>query len=558
MSFHKISNIEQQLDKIRKFLPEYLREHGMDISHGRKILCINPNHDDRSPSMSAFDTVQGHQLVKCFSCGFVGDIFNAAHALEHKPIMGPGFIDDTVMYLANKFNVELDIQTMSEDEIYEMNVYQAYKATADFISKSKLNDAQLNELKKRGWDPEQASKLGLGGCSDINSLHEHLKGVGFSLKFIKEIDLDNENLFSPTNLLFTIHDDYGRPVGFMARNLRYDGIKDESGRFINGPKFINTKTTNVNIYQKNERLYLFHHSRKKHSTVYIFEGNGDAVTLNLAGLTNSTAICGVNINEHHFNLCRRHGIYDVVICLDADDAGMKKAKDILDDILKNIHDIRIKFIFLPEKTVEVDGEVKIIKCDPDEYVRENGLQAFMDLPRIDPFSWRLSKFVEDEEMDNESICLSMIPIITAEPSPIRREGMIRELSEFTGISDKAIRDEIDRIVNADDEKFMRAKESIVSDLLSNLGKKSSLSSPEIEISSALDKIYSLQQEYKGGTLDTNTRMSGLLAIKEYQEQDDMHTAYNFGEYFRTFNTAISGDLRGKLLVLGGVGNTGCW
>ena len=267
MSFHKITNIEQQLDKIRKFLPEYLREFGMDISHGRKILCINPDHEDRSPSMSSFETSQGYPLIKCFSCDFVGDIFNAAHILEHKPIMGPGFIDDTVMYLAEKFNVELNIQTMSEEEIYEMNVYQAYKSAADFISKSSFNQAQLNELNRRGWDQDQVRKLGIGSCSDINALHTHLKSVGFSLKFLKEIDLDNENLFAPTNLLFTIHDDYGRPVGFMARNLRYDGIKDDSGRLINGPKFINNKTTDVNIYQKNERLYLFHHSRKKSSSV---------------------------------------------------------------------------------------------------------------------------------------------------------------------------------------------------------------------------------------------------------------------------------------------------
>lgn len=555
MSFYKISNIEEQLDKIRKFLPEYLKEFGHDISNNRKIICINPKHDDSSPSMSSFETAKGHHLVKCFSCGFVGDIFNAAHIFEHKPIMGPGFVDDTVVYLANKFGIELNIQTMSDDEIYEMNAYQAYKSASEFISKSTLNNAQLAELQKRGWDELRAKKLGIGGCQNTESLVEHLKSIGYSLKFLSEIDLDNENLFSPNNLIFAIHDDYGRPVGFMARNLRFDGVKDDHGRFVNGPKFINTKSTKLNIYSKNERLYLFHESRKKNSSIYVFEGNGDAVTANLAGLSNASAICGVNINEHHFNLCRRHGIYDVIICLDADEAGLSKAKGILDDILKNIHDIRIRFIFLPEKIVVIDGESKMLKTDPDEFIRNNGLDAFLALPKIDPFSWRLTKFLEEEEMDNEAICFAMIPIITSEPSSIRRESMIKELAEFTGISDKAIRDEIDRVINADEDKLNKAKESVISEVMNALSKKS-IQSAETILSSGLDKIYSLQKEHKGGTLDTNTRMTNLLAIKEYQEQEDLHTIYNFGQYFRTLNTALSGDLRGKVITLGGVGNTG--
>ena len=58
---------------------------------------------------------------------------------------------------------------------------------------------------------------------------------------MEENDLDHDRLFNPNNLIFTLFDEYGRPVSFSARNLTYDGLKDENGRLINGTKFLNSK-----------------------------------------------------------------------------------------------------------------------------------------------------------------------------------------------------------------------------------------------------------------------------------------------------------------------------
>ena len=49
MSFIKIKNLEDQLAKIKMFLPVYLEEKlKIDMSSGKKILCLSPEHDDRS------------------------------------------------------------------------------------------------------------------------------------------------------------------------------------------------------------------------------------------------------------------------------------------------------------------------------------------------------------------------------------------------------------------------------------------------------------------------------------------------------------------------------
>lgn len=556
MSLYKIKNLEDQLLKIKMFLPEYLQENKLDVTNGRKITCLSPAHNDNSPSMSMFkckDT--GVPLIKCWSCGVVYDVFNVCHLLEHRPIIGPGFIDDTVMYLSKKYGVQLELGKMSEDEIYEMNVLHLYSSIHKYISHQTPNDVQLQELHKRGWLPEFAKSIGIGVCHSIDDMKLYLKDLGFSYKFMEENDLDHERLFNPNTLIFTIFDEYARPVSFAARNLNYNGVKDDAGRLINGTKFINSKVNSrCGLGKKNELLYMFHTARHKATPLYIFEGNADVVTAHSNGLFNSAAICGLGLNENHLNLCRRSGVYDVVVCLDNDNAGMMKAKQILDDSLKKVHDIKIRFIFLPDAEITINGETKIIKVDPDEFIRTNGIEEFLKLPKVDPFAWRLQQFDFEQDADSESICFAMISIIAADPSPIKREGMVKELSDYTGISEKSIREEVEKIVNADEQKIAKAKRAIADEVMNQLGDNNI--NFETVLAGALDKIQNVEKEYRTGTLDTGTRMANLLAIKEYQESEDVHVKYNFGDEFRVFNHAFDGDMRGKVVYLGGSPNSG--
>lgn len=549
----KLDSFEKQLDKIRNHLPDYLMEMGHDITNGRKICCINPKHPDRNPSMGLFEVDEGAPMVHCFSCGFSADIFTAAHVLEHKPKVGPGFVSDNVMYLADKYDIEVSVKQLTEEEIYEVNTYDAYRMAADYISSTPLTQAAIAELQRREWSETESRKYQVGVCDDFDKFRSALKLSGFSARFLDEIDLNNKYIFSPDNLIFTICDDFGRPVGFAARNLKYDGVKDENNRLINGPKFNNTKTTGIkcNIYRKSERLYLLHEAKNGSSPLYIVEGYGDALTGQLLGMDNIVAIGSLELNEHHLNTCRKNGIYDVVICLDGDSEGQKKAKQLLDDVLKNIHDIKIRFVFL-EALNDDDGN--IIKIDPDIFIRENGIAEFIKLPKIDPFEWRLMEFLNDDEADAEAICFSMIPIIMLEPSPIRRERMVKDLSSHTGYSDKVIKDELDKIADSEESKIQRKRDAVVDNIKTLLQKRSD--SPEIIFQRGISDLYSIEKEKNAGSLTPESQINNMLAIKQYEEAEELHTALNFGPNFETLSVALSGDLRGKMIVLGGTGNTG--
>lgn len=554
MSTRKVSEFGEQLNKLKVFLPEYLKEHGLDVMNGHKIKCLNPDHNDRTPSMSMFEAEEGYPLVRCHGCGTTMDIFNAAHILEDKPLMGPGFISDTVNYLADRFGVEIAYKALSEDEIYELNMYQAYQAVSKYIVKQKdFSELQIQEMEKRKILPEFAEKYGIGVCNNIDDMRSHLVSLGFTNTFIDDVDLYNKNIFNPNTLIYTIYDDYGRPVAFMARNLVYDGIVDEeTGKFVKGPKFIGSKSTlKFNIYRKNERLYLLNVAKKQGRPIYIVEGNSDAVSLHINGVTNSVAICGLGLNELHFDTLRRNNCYDIVLCFDNDEAGKTKGRKILDEVLKKVHDIKVKFVFIPE---EYDENGNKLKTDPDEFIRKYGVQAFLNLEKIDAFTWRLEQFEEDQDSDAESIAISMIPIILSEPSSIKREKMIQQLSLYTGFSDRVIREEIQKEENAASNRIKASKEAVINRLNEAISSKSL--DPEIALSRALEDLTEINKAANASILDTNTRLNNLLAIKDYEEDENSVVMLNLGNDMPVFSASIDGDTTGKVIYIGGSSNVG--
>ena len=540
---------------------KYMNHHGFDLS--KPIHCLNPAHDDRHPSMSYF-VDDGIPKLHCFGCNTSLDVFNCAHILHHKPISGPGFIDDTIVHVAEIVGVKLEMQQMSQEDIHRLTLYNLYKAVTEYIVRQPFNQLQINELDKRAWPPTHLPQLGIGCCNDLEAMREHLKNLGYGTKLLDDNEFSNNRLFSPNNLLFTLYDEYGKPNGFAGRNLVYDGVKDGNGLFLNGPKFINVKKSS--IYSKKDSMYLFHlASKKTNNSMYIVEGYADAVTAHVAGFSNVCALSMLGISDSQLNMCKRHGIYDVVICLDNDEPGMAKAKDVLDNVLKTVHDLRIRFVFLPHKEVNADGSVVKLKIDPDEYIRDNGIDAFLNLPKVDPFTWRLNQYIEDgDEYDPESICLAMIPIVAAEPSSVKRDGMIKELAEFTSYNEKAIRDDIDKILNATEQKIRRAKDSIISELVQAL--TDNPIGAESVLASAIDKLNGVAKQYESSVFEVSTQVNKLLSIKQYQESEHGHVIHDFGPYFRSLKTAWGGDLKQKLILIGGVGNVGktstlvnlCW
>ena len=73
-------NYEQAKEALKGNLRDYLDRQGITPNREGKILCINPEHPDHSPSMQVYP-----DRVKCFSCGRSYDLMDCIGILEGIP-----------------------------------------------------------------------------------------------------------------------------------------------------------------------------------------------------------------------------------------------------------------------------------------------------------------------------------------------------------------------------------------------------------------------------------------------------------------------------------------
>jgi DNA primase catalytic core len=527
---NKLANLDEVIKKLRSFLPQYLTEHNIDVENN--FSCLNPKHDDGNPSMSCNKNPEN---AYCFSCGVTCDIFQAAHWLEDKPISGPGFIEENVQYLAEKFGVEVELEEMTEDELYRYRTYRAYAAAADIVMNPEFGDQTklTEEIEKRGW----SSELNKAGTVEYKEFRDTLKAMGYEAGFQNEIDLGRPDIFNENNMIFTIKDEWGRPVGFAARNLMYDGQS--------GSKYTNQRTTGLrcNIYQKGRRLYEVHTAVKYTPPLYIFEGYTDVLTAQNAGLFNCAGIGGSAFTAQHVELLKQLGVYNIILVLDGDKAGRDKMEDLLDNYFCGHRDLQIELINLPEGT------------DPDDFIRDKGLEEFLALQKWGAFQWRLNRYSDED--NPEEICKIMIPLIVNEPSRITQDKMCGDLALFTGIEKKVITSELERLQNEKERQKHREKEVVMDQMVSR--SRQNPSDIKNYLLEAVGKIEQIEDKYDENTFSLENVLQFVEGQKIYEEGlSGEFAGFNLSESgLKGLGDKLNGNWReDSFLCFGGKENTG--
>lgn len=497
----KVINLDQVTKAILPFLEEYLEEHGIDTSGN--FNCINPKHEDNTPSMSTKGNSDFH-IANCFSCGASYSIFQAAHFLEGKPIKGPGYYEENILYLADKYGVKVELEDLTPEEIYEFRTYEAYKYAEKLIKDVSFGDYSIinKEIERRGWDKEKCSNWGIGTVN-YQEYKTKMKDAGYDVSFLNGVDLDRSNLFDNHNLLFTIYDDYGRPVGFSAKNLKHDGNKNT------GPKYINTRGTGLTcaIFKKGERLYGFDVAKNAHSPLFIFEGQADVITARHHGLMNCCCSLGTALTDHHINLLKKHGVFNIVLVFDSDKAGEEAALKALDTRFANERDFRVKLMQLPAG------------LDPDDLLRENGIDKFHRLKKWTAFEWRMMQFVNEagEEIDDEKcreIAEKMSQIIVTEKSHVRQEEMAKQVAKMTGYSLQTIMSEVKRLRNEKEAEIQDKKRALVESMMHEI--RSNPNDIELTLTQCQTALADINNEAKDFS-SGNTVLDFALSQKELDE-----------------------------------------
>lgn len=393
-------------------------------AHGKNYFGVCPFHDDHSPSMCVS---KEKQIYTCFVCGATGNVFqfikeyeNISFAEAVRKVATIGGIDVKIdeMKPIKKESVLYDIYDLS-NKIYQLNLNTSKAVTA------------REYLKKRGIDDNTIKEFGIGLALIKGNIAEALIKKGFDESDIIKSGLADKNNYGLNDLyrnriMFPLWDLKGKVVGFSGRIFN-----DE-----NAPKYINSRETE--IFKKGELLYNYHRARnecRRKNEVIIMEGFMDVICAYTHGITNVVAAMGTAITSANAHLISRMA-KNIILCFDGDDAGILAANACTNELLKL--DVFPSIVVL-DKT---KGK------DPDEYIRNNGIEAFKE-KIMHPLSvMEFKEFFNKRGIDmgdSSSKALyvkKMINEIDSITDSVLKEITISKLANETGLSTDFIKSQL--------------------------------------------------------------------------------------------------------------------
>lgn len=162
----KLSDYEK--DALKQKLPEYMAIHDIQLKPNKNILCINPAHNDSTPSMG-YKADQNY--LHCFSCGESYDIFAACEALEGIP-KGQGInrIKELYGYRQNTDKNSPKTQTPQPEAAKIEKPKQTYKDFSDLVLNASESLCMCDYHAERGITEEVATRFKLGYIQDVKGM----------------------------------------------------------------------------------------------------------------------------------------------------------------------------------------------------------------------------------------------------------------------------------------------------------------------------------------------------------------------------------------------------
>ncbi len=391
---------------------------------GRRLWGLCPVHSEKTPS---FSVSPDRQLYYCFGCHIGGSVIQFVMDVEHLTF------PEAVEHLANRAGMampeEVNDAAMQRDRAKRERLSEACKLAARFFMETLLGElgaACRAYLKKRGITSESVKRFGIGYApSEWEALKRHLGEKGYEPEELAQAGLlvKNEQTGRTYDayrgrVIFPIIAVNGRVVGFGARVLNNE----------DKPKYINTGDTP--LYNKRNNLYGLNLQKSgKLSDLVMVEGYTDVIGLFEAGVTNAVASLGTALTQQQARLLKRF-VSDVYIAYDGDAAGQSASIRGLDILAAEGLNVRV--IVFPDEQ------------DPDEFVRQNGREAFERLKdeALSLNAFKLEaiarKYSLEKADERERFAMEACRFI-ATLTPVEREGHYRELSKRTGYSVETLR-----------------------------------------------------------------------------------------------------------------------
>lgn len=397
---------------------EVISEHVPLKKNGRNFWGRCPFHNESTPS---FSVTPEKGFFYCFGCHESGNVISFLMKIEG--LSFPAALEK----LANRANIKLPEKALTEedrkrkahrDELYKVNELAA-NYFHNCLIKTEMGKVGLDYLQRRGLSLDIIKQFRLGFAPDSwDRLYRDFRKRGIDERTLLEVGLCRKNDdtgkvydYFRNRVMYPIADGRGRIVAFGGRVFE----KDDKG-----PKYLNSPETS--IFSKGHMLFAFdkaYQTVRKKRQVILVEGYMDVISAHNAGVTNVVASLGTAFTANQGRLFVRQAD-EVVLAYDMDGAGQKAARKAI-EILQDT-DFKVRIVAMP------DGK------DPDEYVRNHGGDAFMELvdKAMTPFEFFLNESLIQHDRNTaagkQTILMNMFNYIKGLTNPIERENALRALA----------------------------------------------------------------------------------------------------------------------------------
>lgn len=361
MPLSPYSDVKEQIrqaidivDLVERYIP--LRR------QGRGFVGLCPWHEDHRPSLQVNPQ---RQIFRCFVCDIGGDIFTFVMKMENVEF------PEAVAMLAEMAGIPLPqspgkpsstsdqkrelyrVMTWAEQQ-YHQCLLQSSEAGA---ARKYLEERQISQESmirfRLGFSPLQPDWLLRKARRDqIDPKLLLTAGILTGGQGREPIDRFRGRV------LFSIHDSQGRTVGFGGRVLP-QMAESVQAKYINSPE--------TPVFSKSRLLYGLDAARdafRKTGTALVVEGYTDVIMAYQFGFQNAVAVLGTALGDSHLQVLQRF-VDRVVLVLDGDEAGRRRAAQVLELFVARQIDLRV--LILPED------------MDPCDFLLKYGTAGFQDM-----------------------------------------------------------------------------------------------------------------------------------------------------------------------------------
>lgn len=391
--------------------------------NGHRYVGLCPFHNETAPS---FSVDEQKQVYHCFGCKAGGSVIQFVMDIERLSF------PEAVAFLADQLHMPLP--EMQNDPAYEKRrtlkerIYLANRTAARMYHQllwQPESSAILHYLQQRGLSDAVIRRFGIGAAPPSAQVGHRLMEEGFTEEELVQAGLmlrregRTFDMFR-NRAMFPIIDTYGNVLGFGGRAMG-DAM----------PKYLNTSDTPA--FNKRYTVFAANLLRKAKglTRVILVEGYMDVVALSQFGVEGVAATLGTALTPEQARLLHRFAP-EVYIAYDGDRAGQKA-------ILRGLEVLEGENV--PVRVLDFPGGL-----DPDEFIRQEGLEAFQALKPISAVTYRMRREKERHDVSTEEgrieYAKACAAILRGVKEPVELENHLRHLSVETGFSKEVLMQQI--------------------------------------------------------------------------------------------------------------------